>query len=104
MVLGIGRPLVEFNGAAKQRFGVGKLALLQPDEPQSINRVEMARIGGEHAVVKLFRLTQLPLCVQCDGALKGSCRTDCPTLHERRYIHGAWPLFRYRQSIELRIF
>ena len=93
MLLRIGRSLVELTGAAKQRFGLGELGVLQANEAQPINRVEMAGIGGEHAVVEIFCLAELSLRVQYGRTLKGLRGVETPPLHQRRCAQAPAPFF-----------
>jgi hypothetical protein len=83
MVMGVGRSLLDFDSPAKQRLRIGKPTLLQPNEAQMINRFEVARVRSEHDIVKLLRVPQSPLRIECSSPLKSLERINSSALQQQ---------------------
>src|SRR5712691_11023326 len=89
--VGVRGVLFDFDGATEQPRRLGKPALLQANEPQTVNGLEVAVVGLENDFIRPFRVPQPPLGMQRSRLLKGLQRADVSRLSKRALSHGPRP-------------
>src|SRR6202008_2271315 len=78
------RSLVDLDGPAEERLGLGETALIEANETQAKYAIEVARVGREHGLIELLGLAQPSLRVERRSTGKSLRRTGVWVLQERR--------------------
>ncbi len=88
VVVRVGGTPVYLHRATEQSRRLLKSALLQPDQPQMIQRREVAFVRLENDFIKPFRLPQQPLLLKSHCLPKRLLRLDGLPVDHRRYSAG----------------